>query len=124
MLSTDPPGDRGRDGGWAPDRRSTRPGRNGSTEGGSSRQRQPLADVKYISPAKRSASSAALTVAAGAHPKLLQAQLGHASINVTLNTYGHLFPDAFTDVGDALDRLVRGSNGADVASRQRTRESA
>jgi integrase len=50
---------------------------------------------------------AALMVAAGAHPKLLQAQLGHTSINVTLNTYGHLFPDAFADVGDALDGLVR-----------------
>lgn len=50
---------------------------------------------------------AAFMVAAGAHPKLLQAQLGHTSINVTLNTYGHLFPDAFADVGDALDRLVR-----------------
>jgi integrase len=50
---------------------------------------------------------AALMVAAGAHPKLLQAQLGHTSINVTLNTYGHLFPDAFADVGDALDRLVQ-----------------
>jgi integrase len=49
---------------------------------------------------------AALIVAAGAHPKLLQAQLGHTSINVTLNTYGHLFPDAFADVGPALDRLV------------------
>lgn len=49
---------------------------------------------------------AALMVAAGAHPKLLQAQLGHTSINVTLNTYGHLFPDAFVDVGPALDRLV------------------
>lgn len=50
---------------------------------------------------------AALMVAAGAHPKLLQAQLGHTSINVTLNTYGHLFPDAFADVGESLDRLVR-----------------
>lgn len=49
---------------------------------------------------------AALMVAAGAHPKLIQAQLGHTSINVTLNTYGHLFPDAFVDVGPALDRLV------------------
>jgi integrase len=49
---------------------------------------------------------AALMVAAGAHPKLLQAQLGHTSINVTLNTYGHLFPDAFADVGPALDHLV------------------
>jgi integrase len=50
---------------------------------------------------------AALMIAAGAHPKLLQAQLGHTSINVTLNTYGHLFPDAFADVGDSLDRIVR-----------------
>jgi integrase len=46
-----------------------------------------------------------LMVAAGAHPKLLQAQLGHTSINVTLNTYGHLFPDAFVAVGPALDGL-------------------
>jgi integrase len=53
---------------------------------------------------------AALLVAAGAHPKLLQAQLGHTSINVTLNTYGHLFPDAFADVGDALDSIVRAAD--------------
>jgi integrase len=57
-------------------------------------------------------------VAAGAHPKLLQAQLGHTSINVTLHTYGHLFPEAFADVGPALDRLVetarRKTHGADV----------
>ena len=53
---------------------------------------------------------AALMVAAGAHPKLLQAQLGHTSINVTLNTYGHLFPDAFADVGEALDLLVRAAD--------------
>ena len=61
---------------------------------------------------------AALMVAAGAHPKLHQAQLGHTSINVTLNTYGHLFPDAFADVGPALDRLVetarRKTHGAEV----------
>jgi integrase len=54
---------------------------------------------------------AALMVAAGAHPKLLQAQLGHTSINVTLNTYGHLFPDAFAGVGPALDRLVETGRG-------------
>jgi integrase/predicted RNA binding protein YcfA (HicA-like mRNA interferase family) len=47
---------------------------------------------------------AALMVAAGAHPMLLQAQLDHTSTNVTLNTYGHLFPDALADVGEALDR--------------------
>ncbi|MGH3428888.1 MAG: tyrosine-type recombinase/integrase, partial [Mycobacteriales bacterium] len=37
---------------------------------------------------------AALMVAAGAHPKYLQAQMGHSSIRVTLDLYGHLFPDA------------------------------
>lgn len=49
---------------------------------------------------------AALMVAAGAHPKLLQTQMGHASIRVTLDLYGHLYPDAFTPVGKELDRLV------------------
>jgi hypothetical protein len=37
---------------------------------------------------------------------------------VTLNTYGHLFPDAFADVGPALDHLVelsrREAKGAGV----------
>ena len=55
---------------------------------------------------------AALMVQAGAHPKLLQAQLGHTSIGVTLNTYGHLFPDAFKDVGDVLDDLTRANRGS------------
>jgi integrase len=59
---------------------------------------------------------AALMVAAGAHPKLLQAQLGHTSINVTLNTYGHLFPDAFAEVGPALDRLVETARRAPTAA--------
>ena len=49
---------------------------------------------------------AALMIRAGGHPKLLQAQLGHASISVTLDTYGHLFPDAFAGVAGALDRLT------------------
>ena len=51
-------------------------------------------------------------VAAGAHPKYLQAQMGHSSIRVTLDLYGHLFPDAFADVGPALDRLVETSRKA------------
>jgi integrase len=59
-------------------------------------------------------------VAAGAHPKLLQVQLGHTSINVTLNTYGHLFPDAFENVGDALDRLVRAGAGSTRVARFET----
>jgi len=56
-------------------------------------------------------------VAAGAHPKLLQVQLGHTSINVTLNTYGRLFPDAFEGVGGSLDRLVRAGAGSTSIAR-------
>jgi len=45
-------------------------------------------------------------VAAGAHPKYLQAQMGHSSIRVSLDLYGHLFPDANRSVLAELDRLV------------------
>lgn len=49
---------------------------------------------------------AALMVAAGAHPKYLQAQMGHSSIRVTLDLYGHLFPDANRGVLENLDALI------------------
>ena len=45
-------------------------------------------------------------VAAGAHPKYLQAQMGHSSIRVTLDLYGHLFPDANRGVQAALDAIT------------------
>jgi integrase len=44
--------------------------------------------------------------AAGAHAKYLQAQMGHASIRVTLDLYGHLYPDANRTVLRELDRLI------------------
>jgi hypothetical protein len=43
-----------------------------------------------------------------AHAKYLQSQMGHSSIQVTLDKYGHLFPDANRGVLAALDELVRG----------------
>jgi len=45
-------------------------------------------------------------VAAAAHPKYLQAQMGHSSIRVTLDLYGHLYADANRSVLAELDRLV------------------
>ena len=45
-------------------------------------------------------------VAAGAHPKYLQAQMGHSSIRVTLDLYGHLFPDANRGVLESLDAIT------------------
>ena len=41
--------------------------------------------------------------AKGAHPKEIQARLGHASITTTLNTYGHLWPS----LGAQLDAKIK-----------------
>ncbi|MGH2765574.1 MAG: tyrosine-type recombinase/integrase, partial [Actinomycetota bacterium] len=68
---------------------------------------------------------AALLIAQGAHPKAIQAQLGHSSIQVTLDLYGHLFPDDMDRLARQLDAAhdavsgqiaasVRPAGGADV----------
>jgi hypothetical protein len=38
--------------------------------------------------------------------KQLSAMIGHASIQLTYDTYGHLMPDAFDGFGGALDSLL------------------
>jgi len=43
-------------------------------------------------------------LAKGAHPKEIQARLGHASITTTLNTYGHLWPSLGAQLDEAMDR--------------------
>ncbi len=42
---------------------------------------------------------------AGLNPKQLSAVIGHASIQLTYDTYGHLMPDAFEGFGSRLDAL-------------------
>ncbi len=54
---------------------------------------------------------ASLLIAAGVHPKAIQARLGHASITTTLNVYGHLMPSAYEGVGRKLDHILRGPGG-------------
>jgi len=48
---------------------------------------------------------AALLIAAGAHPKAIQAHLGHSSIVVTMDRYGHLFPDEMDRLAQQLDAV-------------------
>ena len=48
-------------------------------------------------------------IASGANVKTVQAQLGHKSATMTLDQYGHLFPDDLDDVADKMDDLVSGS---------------
>ena len=47
-----------------------------------------------------------LLIAHGAHPKYIQAQLGHASIQTTLDRYGHLMPQLHQAEAQKLDQLV------------------
>jgi integrase len=47
---------------------------------------------------------AALLIAEGASVKAVQAQLGHKMATMTLDTYGHLFPDETERLAERLDR--------------------
>jgi integrase len=46
---------------------------------------------------------AALLIEQGAHPKEIQARLGHSSIRTTLDLYAHLMPTLGAHLDDALD---------------------
>lgn len=46
---------------------------------------------------------ASLLIARGAHPKAIQEHLGHSSIQVTIDRYGHLFPDEKERLAEALE---------------------
>jgi integrase len=55
---------------------------------------------------------ARLLIAEGAHPRAITERLGHSSIQVTLGTYGHLFPtldEALTEQGPQAHDFSRGS---------------
>jgi integrase len=49
---------------------------------------------------------ASFMIAAGVHPKVLQELMGHASIAVTMDTYGHLFDGQTRLAVDALERWM------------------
>ncbi|CAN5808031.1 site-specific integrase [soil metagenome] len=55
---------------------------------------------------------ASLLIAQGAHPKAIQVHLGHSSISVTMDRYGHLFPSDMDALAADLD-AVRSSALAD-----------
>jgi len=48
---------------------------------------------------------ASLMIAEGAHPKMVQARLGHSSIAITMGTYVHLFPSADEELATAMNEV-------------------
>lgn len=47
---------------------------------------------------------ASLLIAAGAHPGHVREHLGHSSIRVTMDVYGHLYEDVRDEIAERLER--------------------
>jgi hypothetical protein len=52
-------------------------------------------------------------IANGVHPKKIAERLGHASIKLTMDTYGHLFEGSDRESADVMERLF-GEKKADA----------
>ena len=52
-------------------------------------------------------TAVAFAIDAGAHPRTIQARLGHASITTTLDVYGHRMPGLDDRLAEALDARLR-----------------
>jgi integrase len=50
---------------------------------------------------------ASLLIQLGAHPKVIQEWLGHKSITVTMDVYGHLFPSLSDSMAERLDQVFQ-----------------
>lgn len=61
-------------------------------------------------------SYAAMLIAEGAHPRAIMERMGHSTIQVTLGTYGHLFPNLEAALTDALDEVYRKAEPARSAA--------
>lgn len=69
-------------------------------------------------------TAAALAIWEGAHPKAIQRRMGHASITMTLDRYGHLFPELDEELSDRLCINMLGTrNGDEVVPFQRRKAS-
>jgi integrase len=51
-------------------------------------------------------SAASLLLAQGVHPRAIMELLGHSSIAVTMNVYGHVMPAMMRDAADKMDELL------------------
>lgn len=59
-------------------------------------------------------SHVALLISMGTDPKTIAARLGHKSVRVVLDHYGHLYESADRDVADQLERFSYGTEMAQV----------
>lgn len=63
-------------------------------------------------------SCATILLEKGVHPKIVQERLGHASINMTLDTYSHVTPTMQTAASDAFSDVFKTRGGQSVGKKQ------
>jgi integrase len=85
---------------------------------------------RYFEPALRTAglprirfhdlrhTFASLLIAQGEHPKLISEQLGHASVQITLDRYGHLMDQSYGDASDRLEAALFAKSGPEASAAQ------
>jgi len=61
-------------------------------------------------------AAASVLIAAGVNVKALSAYLGHASITITLDRYGHLFPGYEEEAAGLVDAYLERVAGVDVTT--------
>jgi integrase len=63
---------------------------------------------------------ASLLIAEGVHPKKIAERLGHSSIKLTMDTYGHLFEGSDRESAEQMDRLFGSTSMATPARNEAT----
>lgn len=63
-------------------------------------------DMRYIRFHDLRHTCASLLLSAGVHPKVVQEQLGHSSIRITLDKYSHMMPNMQAEAADTLEKLL------------------
>ena len=60
-------------------------------------RRDPVAPLEPIGLHEARRTCASVLIASGANPKVIQTMMGHATINMTFDQYGHLMPGGLED---------------------------
>ncbi|MER5989117.1 tyrosine-type recombinase/integrase [Streptomyces sp. NPDC001787] len=76
-----------------------------------------------LTPHKLRHTAASLAIASGADVNVVQTVLGHKSATLTLDTYGHLFPDRLDEVSKKMHKR-RAKQLAKAKAERKAREAA
>lgn len=59
---------------------------------------------------------ASILISAGVHPKVISDRLGHSSIQITMDLYGHLLPEVGKEASDKFEELMTSRKAKALAS--------